>query len=149
MANWNKLTEKQFNAIKTLLKGGATQKEAAEYMQVSPNTAFWIGKAETFEEYLHIKAEKQLSKKKQVAAMKAKQEAAQKVAAEVGAMPAAKLAQQTPAAPQVMNPTVIRLEATHYMMQEMQKTNELLKQISAKLAFIVDELCGTTSTKEG
>lgn len=148
MANWNKLTEGQFKAIKTLLRGGATQKEAAEYMQVSPNTAFWIGKAETFEEYQHMCAERHMEQKR-VAAMKAKQKTAQKVAAEVGAMPAAMVAQQTPAAPQVMNPTVVRVEATHYMMQEMQKTNELLKQISAKLAFIVDELCGTTGTKEG
>ena len=91
-------------------------------------------------------AEKALRDKQRAA--KAKQEAAQKVAAEVGAMPAAKLAQQTPAAPQVMNPTVIRLEATHYMMEEMKRTNELLTCISAKLAFIVDELCGVPQKKE-
>jgi hypothetical protein len=137
MANWNKLTEKQFNAIKTLLKGGATQKEAAEYMQVSPNTAYWIDKAEGFEEYLQIQAERAL-KQKRVAAIKAKGEPQEKPQ---------EIKAQTPA-PQVMNPTVIRLEATHYMMNEMQKTNELLTLISRKLAFIVDELCGT-KTKEG
>lgn len=150
MANWNKLTEGQFKAIKTLLRGGASQKEAAEYMQVSPNTAFWVAKAETFEEYQHIKAEKQLSKKKQVAAMKAKQEAAQKVAAEVGAMPAVMLAQQTPAAPQVIeHRQTVTVQATWAMTQEMQKTNKLLELISNKLAFVVDELCGTPTKKEG
>ena len=70
MANWNKLTARQFVAIKTLLKGGATQAEAADYMQVSPNTAFWVNKSETYEEYCQIKAEKQLTRK-QVAAIKA------------------------------------------------------------------------------
>lgn len=34
----------------------------------------------------------------------------------------------------------ITVQATHYMMQELQKMNELLTGISAKLAFIVDEL---------
>jgi hypothetical protein len=139
MANWNKLTEGQFKAIKTLLRGGATQKEAAEYMQVSPTTAFLVSKAETFEEYQHIKAERHLEHKR-VAAIKAKE--AEKTAA-----------QETPtqpAAPQVVKEVhqTVTIQATHYMMQEMQKTNELLKTISAKLAFIVDELCGT-STKEG
>lgn len=41
--------------------------------------------------------------------------------------------------------TVI-VQASHYMLKEQQKTNELLTAISNKLAFIVDELCGT---KEG
>lgn len=34
----------------------------------------------------------------------------------------------------------VTIQATHYMMQELQKMNELLTGISAKLAFIVDEL---------
>ena len=60
MADWNKMTESKFKAIKTLLKGGATQKEAAEYMKVSANTAFWVNKAETFEEYVQINASRHL-----------------------------------------------------------------------------------------
>jgi len=148
MANWNKLTEGQFKAIKTLLRGGATQKEAAEYMQVSTNTAFWVSKAETFEEYQHMNAERHLEQKR-VSAMKAKQEAAQKVAAEVGAKPASKLAQHTPANPQVVEYRQnVTIQATHYMMQKLEETNSLLKLISNKLAFIVDELCGT-GKKEG
>jgi hypothetical protein len=135
MANWNKLTERQYNAIKTLLKGGATQKEAAEYMQVSPNTAFWVGKAETYEEYLQIKAEKLLSNKKRVAAIKA-QEKPQETKPQTNA-------------PQVTeHKQTIVVQATWAMTQEMQKTNELMKSISNKLAFIVDELCGTKA-KEG
>lgn len=147
MANWNKLTERQFKAVKLLLNGGATQKEAAEYMQVSPNTAFWIGKAENYEEYLQIKAEKLLDEKKRVAAIKAKEAA--KVAEKVGAVPAATLTAETPATQVVEHRQTVTIQATHYMMTEMQKTNELLAAISRKLAFIVDELCGTAGKKEG
>jgi hypothetical protein len=138
MANWNKLTEGQFKAIKTLLRGGATQKEAAEYMQVSTNTAFWVAKAETFEEYQHMNAERHLEHKR-VAAIKAKE--AEKTAAQ--ATPA------QPAAPQVVEYRQnVTIQATHYMMQKLEETNSLLKLISNKLAFIVDELCGT-GKKEG
>jgi len=138
MANWNKLTEGQFKAIKTLLRGGATQKEAAEYMQVSPNTAFWVAKAETFEEYQHMNAERHLENKR-VAAIKAK-EAGKTVAQTTPAQPAA---QQV-----VEYRQNVTIQATHYMMQKLEETNSLLKLISNKLAFIVDELCGT-GKKEG
>jgi hypothetical protein len=38
--------------------------------------------------------------------------------------------------------------ANHYMAEQLQKQTELLTLISNKLAFIVDELCGTTVKKE-
>jgi hypothetical protein len=138
MANWNKLTEGQFKAIKTLLRGGATQKEAAEYMQVSTNTAFCVDKAETFEEYQHMNAERQLERHKRVAAIKAK-EAEKTVAQATPAQPASQVVEYR------QNVTI---QATHYMMQKLEETNSLLKLISNKLAFIVDELCGT-GKKEG
>lgn len=130
MANWNKLTEGQFKAIKTLLRGGATQKEAAEYMKVSPNTAFWVAKAETFEEYQQITAERHLEHKR-VAVIKAKE--AEKTAA-----------QSTPAQPQqvVEYRQNVTIQATHYMMQKLEETNALLRQISNKLGYIVEDLYG-------
>ena len=138
MANWNKLTEGQFKAIKTLLRGGATQKEAAEYMQVSPNTAFWVSKAETFEEYQHMNAERHLERK-QVAAIKAKE--TEKTAAQE--------TPEQPAAPQVVEYRQnVTIQATHYMMQKLEETNNLLKIISNKLAYIVEDLYGT-GKKEG
>lgn len=130
MANWNKLTEGQYKAIKTLLRGGATQKEAAEYMQVSASTVCDINQSETFEEYQNMKAEKYLASK-QVAAIKAKEKADEKPQEVV------KEVRQT-----------VTIQATHYMMQKLEETNSLLKLISNKLAFIVDELCGTEQ-KEG
>lgn len=124
MADWNKMTESKFNAIKTLLKGGATQKEAAEYMKVSPNTAFWVNKAETFEEYLQINASRHLEKR-QVAAIKAKE-----------------ANKKTPAPQVVEYRQNVTIQATHYMMQKLDETNALLKQISNKLACIVEDLYG-------
>jgi transposase-like protein len=124
MANWNQLTESKFKAIKTLLKGGATQKEAAEYMKVSPNTAFWVNKAETFEEYVQINASRHLEKR-QVAAIKAKE-----------------ANKETPAPQVVEYRQNVTIQATHYMMQKLDETNALLKQISNKLACIVEDLYG-------
>ena len=34
----------------------------------------------------------------------------------------------------------VTIQATHYMMQEMKRTNELLELISRKMAYIVDQL---------
>ena len=42
----------------------------------------------------------------------------------------------------------VTIQATHFMMQELQKMNNLLTLISNKLGFIVDELCGTVK-KDG
>jgi transposase-like protein len=136
MANWDKMTESKFRAVKILLKGGASVKEAAEYMQMSTATIYIIKNAENLAEYNAIRTARD-SKRKQVAAInsKAKNE------------PETKPEQETksePAKP-VMNPTVIKVEATHYMMQELQKTNELLTCISAKLAAIVEDLYGVKS----
>ena len=138
MANWNKLTAGQFKGIKTLLRGGATQKEAAEYMQVSANTAYMVAKAETFEEYQHMNAERHLERK-QVAAIKAKE--TEKTAAQE--------TPEQPAAPQVVEYRQnVTIQATHYMMQKLEETNNLLKIISNKLAYIVEDLYGT-GKKEG
>ena len=50
--------------------------------------------------------------------------------------------QPTPAQqPQVVeHRQTVTIQATHYMMQEMKRTNELLELISRKMAFIVDQL---------
>lgn len=134
MANWDKMTESKFRAIKLLLNGGASVKEAAEYMQMSTATVYIIKNAENLDEYNAIRTDRD-SKRKQAAAINAKKDEPK---------PAPETAPETAPAPvkQVMNPTVIKVEATHYMMQELQKTNELLTTISAKLAAIVSDLYG-------
>ena len=137
MANWNKVTAKQFGAIKTLLRGGATKAEAAVYLDVSPGTVSRIEKAETFEEYQQMIAEKTLAKSR-VAAVKAK-EAEKETAAKEEEKPREVIKEVH---------TNVTIQATHYMMEELRTANKLLGQISAKLAYIVEDLYGA-GKKEG
>lgn len=132
MANWNNMTESKFKAVKILLKGGASIKEAAEYMQLSTNTVYLVNSSDDWEEYQTIRAERDSRRKMAIKAKEKKQEEP-----EPEVKPETKPEEQ-----KVMNPTVIKVEATHYMMEELKKTNELLTAISAKLAAIVTDLYG-------
>ena len=51
---YTRITPQVFSAVKTLLKGGATQGEAAQYMGISGNTVNRIARAESYEEYTNI-----------------------------------------------------------------------------------------------
>lgn len=139
MAYQKKVTQSKFNAVKTLLKGGATVREVMEYLELSDNTVYMIKQAETLVEYENMIAEKAL-RDKQRAAIKAKE---RKQAAQPQAQPQDKPVEIVKEVRQT-----VTVQATHFMMEEMRKTNELLTCISAKLAFIVDELCGTPQKKE-
>ena len=140
MANYNKLTETKYKAIKLLLKGGATVKEVMEYLQISEPVVYGVRNTENYAEYINARAEREL-KRKQIAAMKAKE--AEKKEAKPEAKPEVKEVVQ-----QMIEPKSVQITATHYMQEEMRKTNELLKLISNKLAFIVDELCGVQTNAE-
>lgn len=152
MANYNKMTPTKFSAIKLLLDGGASTQEAAKYMKVSTATIYAVGKNDTFADYVNWQTSRVLAAKK---AREEKRAAAEKVAEKVGAVPAATLAKpqekpQEKPVPQVVEYRQnVTIQATHYMMEELRKTNELLTLISNKLAFIVDELCGVPTKKEG
>lgn len=135
MRNFKAITEKMYKAVKILLNGGASVKEAADYMNLSTSSVYSIRNTENYEEFLHISMAIQAERSaKAAAAINAKQKTEQKTESE----------------PQVVeHRQTVQITATHYMMEEMKKTNEYLKTISAKLAFIVDELCGTAIKKEG
>lgn len=132
MAKHNPMTESKYKAIKMLLNGGAMYKEAAEYMGVSEVTVYRVKASENFTEYVNMMEEKTLAARKERQAKRNAQEQEQQTKTE----------EKTPEVVKEVRQTVT-IQATHYMMQEMQKTNELLTLISNKLAFIVDELCGT------
>lgn len=51
MANYNPMTEEKYNHIKILLKGGATQEQAAEIAGVCAATVCRVGKAATWADY--------------------------------------------------------------------------------------------------
>ena len=130
-----KVTESLFNAVKILIENGATSAECAKYMKISTATVSVIRNSETYEEYKHnmhlISGSERKRKQKQAAAIAAKAKAdAQKTEIEPQAAPAE-------------NKQTIVVQASHYMLEEQKRTNELLTLISNKLAFIIDELTGT------
>ena len=119
-----KVTKGIFDAAKLLIENGANNTEVAKYLKVSTDVVSFIRKSETYEDYQTFMYEYSLKQRQRVAAIKAKEEPKEE--------PKEK--------PEVKQTIVV--QATWQMTQEMQKTNELLKQISNKLAYIVDELCG-------
>lgn len=124
-----KVDERMWWAVKTLLKGGSTLTDASEYFMLSVNTCSRIKQSESYEDYKQALAAMHAAYRKQKSKLPEKQEEKKEEAENK---------------PQVIeHRQSVTIQATHYMMTEMQKTNELLTAISAKLAFIVDELCGT------
>ena len=124
------MTEQKFKMAKTFLKGGASVDETAEFMNLSRVTVHIINRSVNLAEYQNIRGLYD-SRKKENKAKKQAQEQAQ-----------AQKPETKSEEPKAINPTVIRVEATHYMMEERKKTNELLTAISAKLAAIVYDLYG-------
>lgn len=143
-----KVTETMFNAVRTLLKGGATLKECSEYMGISTSAISLIKNSETYEEYKHKMYLQSGSYRKKMAAIeKAKQKEAEKVAKEVGAVPASDLVKKEPEQVVEHRQTVV-VQASHYMLEEQKKTNELLELISKKLGRIIDDLYGIKGGEE-
>lgn len=122
-----KVTKGIFEAGKILINNGATNGEVEKYLKVSRDVVTMFRQAETYEEYQALMFEKS-QKQKRVAAMKAKAETKQEV--KPAEVPAAEVNR------------LVTVQLSHYVMQELQKQNELLTGISNKLAFIIDELCG-------
>lgn len=116
MGNRTIIDAKLFGCVKVMLKGGAKYSEIEEYLGVSKATIGRIVGAENYEQYKLMLAAKFGYKKKEP-----EQESTQQV---------------------VEHRQTVTIQATHYMMEEMKKTNELLTLISNKLAFIVEELTG-------
>ena len=135
MANYNKMTESKYTAIKILLKGGATVKEAAQYLQVSTAVVYGVKNTENFAEYCQIGAERE-ARKKQAAAIRIKEQEKAKEAAkeQEKANEAAKEPERQPGT------TMTSTYQLNRMYEALKAQNELLKLISEKLAFIVEQL---------
>lgn len=132
-----KVTINVFNAVKILFENGAKSGEVGKYMKLSPDVVSMIRKSETYEEYRNLMYTKSSSYRKRMAAIKAKEQKAKEVAEEVGAIPASELIKEEP---KEERKQMIMLQASHQLLEEFRKQNELLTLISNKLAFIVDEL---------
>lgn len=121
MGKNNKVTAEKFNMVKTLNKGGASAAKISEYVDLSRNTIYNINKSETYEDYQKFVVERKNRRVKE-----SSPESSEETSGESTKV--------------VEHRQTITIQATYYMMQELQKTNKLLTEISAKLAFIVEQL---------
>lgn len=124
-----KVTKGIFDAAKLLMENGANNTEVSKYLKVSADVVAMIRKSETYEEYQQFMYEYSQKLKNRAAAIKAKEPA-----------------KEEPKTPEEVIKEIrstITIQATHYMEEQLRKTNELLTGISAKLAAIIDDLYGT------
>lgn len=111
-----KVTESLFKAAKTLIKGGATNKEVAEYLCISPWTVNEIKKSEDYTEYRNnVHARYAESKKKP-----------------------AQIQENIPNI--VEHRQSVTIQANHYVEMELKKHTEILTLISNKIADIMENV---------
>ena len=118
------IDEATYNVVRKLREDRVTAKEIARVIPISISTIGRIKASENYEEYKTAASVAAYS----VKSMKAKEEKKQE-----------EQKPQTVAAAEPILPT-IRVVAEGFMMEEMKKQTELLKGISEKLAFIVEQL---------
>ena len=138
MAFAKKVTKKVFEAVKILLESGTPVKEICKYLKLSDGTVYVLKGCEKYEDYEQYVAEK-LAKSNAARAVKMRQAQEQKneAPAETKAEAPAKV---EPPVQVVEHRQTVQITATHYMMEELKKQNELLAIISNKLAYIVEQL---------
>ena len=124
MGKRTKVTLNLFNAVKLMIEGGAKCAEVCKYMGISAWTFNVIKKSESLDEYKSIVTESYLSRKKidenTNSNTNVEEQAEEKI-------------------PAVVHQSVT-VQATHYMMEKLDKIIELLTILNNKVAFIVDEL---------
>ena len=135
------ITESKFIAVWIMIRGGATNQEIAEYLNVSTSSVTRIKNCQTFEEYQNYRKGNAFMAKK-AAEEKKKAEEEKRKAEE--ALTVAKAEQP---AQIIEHRQSVTLVANHYMAEQLQKHTELLTIISNKLGAIIDDLYGTK--KEG
>ena len=111
----NSITKKTFDDCHTLVDtANLSCTKAAQILGLSISAVSRVVKCSTYEEYVE--------------------------AARNGYAPLSKANKE--ARNSVTNQTTVTIQANHYMMEELRKTNEYLRLISNKLAYIVEELTG-------
>jgi len=111
------LTFQKYNAIRILLESGETIENIVATFGCKTETVKLVKRCDTYEQYkAEFNTVKFLGKQK-------RNETLQKQGNSSG-----------------MNIGQIKIEATHYMMEELRKNNELLTLISNKLTAIMEEL---------
>lgn len=130
-----------FNAIKTLVAGGATSKEISNYLGIGETAITRVRSCESYDEYKQCLAA--ISVKQREYRAKRFEKELQKKAEEEKAAAAEAVAEAVSEVRHVQEKVEDRTLSnyqTNRLIEEMRKTNEHLKLISNKLAFIVEQL---------
>lgn len=132
-----------FNAVKIMLNGGATYEEITDYLDVSAATIGRIKNAADFDEFIKAKNAACYMAKQKYNTGKGKKDPEPTPAPAPAQVPAPQ--------PEIVKEVrqSVTVQTTHFTMQKLDKIIELLTGISAKLAFVVDELTGSPVKKEG
>lgn len=136
------VTPQMFSCIRTLLDAKAPYAEISRYLGVSHSVISKVTACETFEEYQALLATYSQRQKASYARKAAAKTTSQKRSEEETIPDNDEPVKGTVANGNESRQTVI-VQASHYMLEEQKRTNELLTSISNKLAFIVEELTGT------
>ena len=123
------LSMTKYNAIRMLIDSGTSMDEIAEMMRIAKSTVLAAQKAKNYIDFIDTVNSNTFIA---IANQKKKKQNEQN--------------EQQILQREAEKPSVTLL-ANHYLMEEIRKQTELLKTISAKLAFIVDELTGKESNK--
>lgn len=115
------LTFQKYNAIRILLESGETVEVVAETFQCKQETVLLVKRCNTYDQYKQECISLKAMAKARAAKEKKKTENAGNTTGS-------------------MNIGQIKIEATHYMMEELKRNNELLTLISNKLTAIMEEL---------
>ena len=147
------LKKTKYDAIRIMLQSGADLEEAAKTMDVSVSTAKAVKNTNSYEDCLQqirgnicLARDAYWRKKKEKAA-----KAAEKAAAKADPKEMQTSAPQAPATSEGPKETIlptVTLVANHYLMEELRKQTELLRTISAKLAWLMEELSGKAAKEE-
>lgn len=129
----SKVTQQIFDTVKTLLNSDVPVSQISDMLKLSNCVVYGIKRADDIQAYKRYLAESKTRSREKIKRKESKKE---------------KLPPEH--APQVVeNRQTVTVQATHYMMEEMKKTNELLATISSKLAYIVEDLYGVKKTETG
>lgn len=134
--------QKMFDCVKILLQSGALFKEIEKYTGLGSTAINRIKHAENYTEFRNIMAA--------IAIEAQKKKAAKKATAEKKPEPKPEPEPEKPAeqpAQVVEHRQNVTVQTTYYVNQKMDRIEELLKTISAKLACIIDDLYGTGPKK--
>ena len=132
-----KVTQSVFDAVKTCLKNGNTIAETAKFMKLSQLTVCKINRSENYADYKNMRKTECEKKKAQNAAKKHMAKAKGVQPETVNDVHAEPNVSEQPV--KVIHEQSVTIQATHYMMQEQQKTNEFLKLMSNKMSACYDE----------